>query len=88
MKKSLHFLRKVAEDIWAIRERYFESSINYANLFFFQVRALLSIFSSVRLESKYFYTKGTTADLLLDTGVGIHEVTNGCYYKSRLIGVY
>ena len=43
MKKSLHFLRKVAEDIWAIRERYFESSINYANLFFFQVRALLSI---------------------------------------------
>ena len=77
MKKSLHlFLRKVAEDIWAIRERYFESSINYANLFFFQVRALFSIFSSVRLESKYFYIKGTTADLLLDTGVGIHEVTN------------
>ena len=77
MKKSLHFLRKVAEDIWAIRERYFESSINYANLFFFQVRALLSIFfSNVSLESKYFYIKGTTADLLLDTGVGIHEVTN------------
>ena len=76
MKKSLHFLRKVAEDIWAIRERYFESSINYANLFFFQVTALLSIFSSVRLESKYFYIQGTTADLLLDTGVGIHEVTN------------
>ena len=76
MKKSLHFFRKVTEDIWAIRERYFESSINYANLFFFQVRALLSIFSSVRLESKYFYIKGTTADLLLDTGVGIHEVTN------------
>jgi len=45
--------RKVTEDIWAIRERYFESSINYANLFFFQ---------------------GTTADLLLDTGVGIHEL--------------
>ena len=76
MKKSLHFFRKVTEDIWAIRERYFESSINYANLFFFQVTALLSIFSSVRLESKYFYIKGTTADLLLDTGVGIHEVTN------------
>ena len=56
MKKSLHlFLRTVAEDIWAIRERYFESSINYANLFFFQVRALLSIFSNVLLESKYFY---------------------------------
>ena len=76
MKKSLHFFRKVTEDIWAIRERYFESSINYANLFFFQVRALLSIFSNVSLESKYFYIKGTTADLLLDTGVGIHEVTN------------
>ena len=55
MKKSLHFLRKVAEDIWAIRERYFESSINYANLFFFQVRALLSIFSNVILESKYLF---------------------------------
>ena len=76
IKNPSIFLRKVAEDIWAIRERYFESSINYANLFFFQVRALLSIFSSVRLESKYFYIKGTTADLLLDTGVGIHEVTN------------
>lgn len=37
----------------AIRERYFESSINQANIYFFQ---------------------GSTADLLIDTGVGIHEL--------------
>ena len=29
--------RKVGQDVWAIRERYFESSINQANIYFFQV---------------------------------------------------
>jgi len=47
--------RKVSEDVWAIRERYFESSINQANIYFFQ---------------------GSKADLLIDTGVGIHELSH------------
>jgi len=32
----LYRSRKVGEDIWVIRERYFESSINQANIYFFQ----------------------------------------------------
>ena len=38
--EPIHVLlwRKVADDVWAIRERYFESSINQANIYFFQVQ--------------------------------------------------
>jgi len=43
----------VGQDVWAIRERYFESSINQANIYFFQ---------------------GSKGDLLIDTGVGVHEL--------------
>ena len=75
---QVHSYRKVAEDIWAIRERYFESSINYANLYFFQVEYYCP-FSNVSFKI-FSLNQGTAADLLLDTGVGIHEVCICCFY--------
>ena len=66
---QVHSYRQVAEDIWAIRERYFESSINYANLYFFQVE----YYCPFRMfHLRYFHNK-TQCQLCKRLAGGSHQ---------------